>query len=227
MIKVVVVDDEVLLRSGLAGIVDTAPDMTVIGQAADGNDAVRLARSGSPDVVLMDIRMPGLDGLEATRRIVASTRARVLVLTTFDLDGYVFTALRNGASGFLVKDTAPADLLTAIRVIASGEALLSPGVTRRLIERFARESASATDRSPVALPDDVTPREREVLALVAAGHTNAEIAAQLCISIGTAKTHVARLLSKLDARDRVQLVILAHGLAPAPSSRAGAGRLDG
>ena len=227
MIKVVVVDDEVLLRSGLAGIVDTAPDMTVIGQAADGNDAVRLARSGSPDVVLMDIRMPGLDGLEATRRIVASTRARVLVLTTFDLDGYVFTALRNGASGFLVKDTAPADLLTAIRVIASGEALLSPGVTRRLIERFARESASATDRSPVALPDDVTPREREVLALVAAGHTNAEIAAQLCISIGTAKTHVARLLSKLDARDRVQLVILAHGLAPAPSSRAGEGRLDG
>ncbi len=227
MIKVVVVDDEVLLRSGLAGIVDTAPDMTVIGQAADGNDAVRLARSGSPDVVLMDIRMPGLDGLEATRRIVASTRARVLVLTTFDLDGYVFTALRNGASGFLVKDTAPADLLTAIRVIASGEALLSPGVTRRLIERFARESASATDRSPVSLPDDVTPREREVLALVAAGHTNAEIAAQLCISIGTAKTHVARLLSKLDARDRVQLVILAHGLAPAPSSRAGEGRLDG
>ena len=221
MIKVLVVDDEVLLRSGLAGIVDTAPDMTVIGQGADGNDAVRLARSGSPDVVLMDIRMPGLDGLEATRRIVASTLARVLVLTTFDLDGYVFTALRNGASGFLVKDTAPADLLTAIRVIASGEALLSPGVTRRLIERFARESASATDRSPVVLPDDVTPREREVLALVAAGHTNAEIAAQLCISIGTAKTHVARLLSKLDARDRVQLVILAHGLAPASSSRAG------
>ena len=226
MIKVLVVDDEVLLRSGLAGIVDTAPDMTVIGQGADGNDAVRLARSGSPDVVLMDIRMPGLDGLEATRRIVASTPARVLVLTTFDLDGYVFTALRNGASGFLVKDTAPADLLTAIRVIASGEALLSPGVTRRLIERFARESASATDRSPVVLPDDVTPREREVLALVAAGHTNAEIAAQLCISIGTAKTHVARLLSKLDARDRVQLVILAHGLAPASSSRAGDGRSD-
>ena len=226
MIKVLVVDDEVLLRSGLAGIVDTAPDMTVIGQGADGNDAVRLARSGSPDVVLMDIRMPGLDGLEATRRIVASTLARVLVLTTFDLDGYVFTALRNGASGFLVKDTAPADLLTAIRVIASGEALLSPGVTRRLIERFARESASATDRSPVVLPDDVTPREREVLALVAAGHTNAEIAAQLCISIGTAKTHVARLLSKLDARDRVQLVILAHGLAPASSSRAGDGRSD-
>ena len=226
MIKVLVVDDEVLLRSGLAGIVDTAPDMTVIGQGADGNDAVRLARSGSPDVVLMDIRMPGLDGLEATRRIVASTPARVLVLTTFDLDGYVFTALRNGASGFLVKDTAPADLLTAIRVIASGEALLSPGVTRRLIERFARESASATDRPPVVLPDDVTPREREVLALVAAGHTNAEIAAQLCISIGTAKTHVARLLSKLDARDRVQLVILAHGLAPASSSRAGDERSD-
>jgi DNA-binding NarL/FixJ family response regulator len=226
VIKVLVVDDEVLLRSGLAGIVDTAPDMTVIGQGADGNDAVRLARSASPDVVLMDIRMPGLDGLEATRRIVASTPARVLVLTTFDLDGYVFTALRNGASGFLVKDTAPADLLTAIRVIASGEALLSPGVTRRLVERFARESASATDRSPVVLPDDVTPREREVLALVAAGHTNAEIAAQLCISIGTAKTHVARLLSKLDARDRVQLVILAHGLAPA-SSRAGDGRSDG
>ena len=215
MIKVVVVDDEVLLRSGLAGIVETAPDMTVVGQGADGNDAVALAGRASPDVVLMDIRMPGLDGLAATRRIVASTQAKILILTTFDLDEYVYTALRNGASGFLVKDTAPADLLRAIRVIAAGDALLSPGVTRRLIERFARDDAPPPDRRPVVLPDDVTAREREVLALVAAGSTNAEIASELCISIGTAKTHVARLLSKLGARDRVQLVILAHGVASA------------
>ena len=213
MITVVVIDDEVLLRSGLAGIVDTASDMTVVGEGADGHDAVALAGRTSPDVILMDIRMPGLDGLEATRRIVATTRAKVLILTTFDLDAYVYTALQNGASGFLVKDTAPADLLTAIRVVAAGDALLSPGVTRRLIERFASDAALPPDRASVVLPDHVTAREREVLALVAAGLTNAEIASELSISIGTAKTHVARLLSKLDARDRVQLVMLAHGVA--------------
>ena len=214
MIKVLVIDDEVLLRAGLAGIVDTAPDMSVVGSGVDGHDAVRLARSKSPDVVLMDIRMPGMDGLEATRQIVGSTPSRILILTTFDLDGYVFAALRNGASGFLLKDTPPADLLAAIRIVAAGDALLSPGVTRRLIDRFARDPVSPEDRALVTLPDCVTAREREVLELVAAGLTNAEIAADLFITIGTAKTHVAHLLSKLGARDRVQLVILAHGQAP-------------
>ena len=218
MIRVLVVDDQVFLRTALAGIVDTAPDMTVVGCAADGREAVELARNASPDVVLMDIRMPGMDGLEATRQIIESTPARILILTTFDLDGYIYTALRHGASGFLVKDTAPADLLAAIRVIAAGDALLSPGVTRRLIERFAREPASLDDRPPVMLPDTVTAREREVLALVATGLTNAEIAAELFITIGTAKTHVARLLSKLGARDRVQLVLLSQGTAPQAGS---------
>ncbi len=215
MIKVVVADDQVLLRAGLAGIVNTADDMTVVGQAADGKQAVETVRSTHPDVVLMDIRMPMVDGLEATRQIVGSTHARVVILTTFDLDQYVYAALRSGASGFLVKDTPPAELLTAIRVVAAGDALLSPGVTRRLIERFA----SGTDREPtptVTLPDEVTSREREVLALVAVGRTNHEIAEQLHISIGTAKTHVARLLAKLGARDRVQLVIRAHGIDEGP-----------
>lgn len=219
MIRVLIVDDQVLLRTGLAGIVDTAPDMTVVGCAADGREAVRLARNVSPDVVLMDIRMPGMDGLEATHQIVASTPARILILTTFDLDGYVYSALRNGASGFLVKDTAPADLLAAIRVIAAGDALLSPGVTRRLIERFARQPASPAERPPAVLPDEVTAREREVLALIAAGLTNSEIAAELFITVGTAKTHVAHLLAKLGARDRVQLVILCQAPEPEPARR--------
>jgi DNA-binding NarL/FixJ family response regulator len=213
VIKVVVADDQVLLRAGLAGIVSTAADMTVVGQAADGKEAVETTRSARPDIVLMDIRMPHLDGIEATRQIVDSTSAKVLILTTFDLDEYVYSALRNGASGFLVKDTPPAELLTAVRIVAAGDALLSPSVTRRLIDRFAR-----VDREParpeVVLPDEVTRREREVLALVAVGRTNHEIAEQLHISIGTAKTHVARLLAKLGARDRVQLVIRAHGLEP-------------
>jgi DNA-binding NarL/FixJ family response regulator len=212
VIRVVVVDDEVLLRSGLAGIVDTASDMAVVGLAADGLEAITLTRAANPDVVLMDIRMPVLDGLEATREIISSTSAKVLVLTTFDLDEYVYAALRHGASGFLVKDTPPADLLAAIRTVADGDALLSPRVTRRLIEHFVLQPDAAADPLPVTLPREVTPREREVLALVARGHTNAEIAERLCITLGTAKTHVAHLLTKLDARDRVQLVILAHGL---------------
>ncbi len=212
MIKVVIADDQVLLRAGLAGIVNTAEDMTVVGQAEDGSAAVETTQSTRPDVVLMDIRMPVLDGIEATRLIVESTDAKVLILTTFDLDTYVYAALRNGASGFLVKDTPPMQLLEAIRIVAAGDALLSPGVTRRLIDQFARSADEQRARPEINLPDDVTSREREVLALVAAGRTNHEIAQQLHIGIGTAKTHVARLLAKLGARDRVQLVIRAHGL---------------
>jgi len=212
VIEVVVADDQVLLRAGLVGIVNTADDMTVVGQAGDGKSAVEATRLTHPDIVLMDIRMPVMDGIEATRQIVDSTNTKVLILTTFDLDRYVYDALRNGASGFLVKDTPPADLLTAVRIVAAGDALLSPTVTRRLIDRFVMGHDRESTRPTVTLPDEVTSREREVLALVAAGHTNHEIAQELNIGIGTAKPHVARLLSKLDARDRVQLVIRAHGL---------------
>ena len=186
--------------------------MTVVGQAGDGNAAVETTRRTHPDIVLMDIRMPVMDGIEATRQIVDSTNAKVVILTTFDLDQYVYEALRNGASGFLVKDTPPADLLAAVRTVAAGDALLSPSVTRRLIERVVKGDDHGSTRPQVTLPDTVTSREREVLALVAAGKTNHEIAEQLHIGIGTAKTHVAHLLAKLEARDRVQLVIRAHGL---------------
>lgn len=206
MKTVVVVDDQELLRAGLVGIIRTAPDLKVVGQAADGAEGVDVVQRTRPDVVLMDIRMPVLDGIEATGRITGSTDTRVLILTVFDEDEYVHGALVNGASGFVLKDTPPGELLHAIRVIAAGDALLSPKVTRRLIDRFAGS------RCEVELPDTVTRREREVLALVAAGHTNHEIAQELHIGLGTAKTHVARLLMKLDARDRVQLVIRAHGL---------------
>lgn len=206
MKTVVVVDDQELLRAGLVGIIRTAPDLKVVGQAADGAEGVDVVQRTRPDVVLMDIRMPVLDGIEATGRITGSTDTRVLILTVFDEDEYVHGALVNGASGFVLKDTPPGELLHAIRVIAAGDALLSPKVTRRLIDRFAGS------RCEVELPDTVTRREREVLALVAAGHTNHEIAQELHIGLGTAKTHVARLLMKLDARDRVQLVIRTHGL---------------
>ena len=212
MIRVVVADDQVLLRAGLAGIVNTADDMTVVGQAGDGNAAVEIARGTRPDIVLMDIRMPVMDGIEATRQIVASTNARVVILTTFDLDQYVYEALRSGASGFLLKDTPPAELLAAVRTVAEGDALLSPSVTRRLIQSFVQGGAPGSTRPQVTLPDAVTSRERDVLALVAAGRTNLEIAEHLHIGMGTAKTHVGRLLAKLDARDRVQLVLRAHGL---------------
>ncbi|WP_344506526.1 response regulator transcription factor [Dactylosporangium maewongense] len=223
-VRVVVADDQALVRVGLCGIVATGDGLTVVGEAADGLAAVDVVTRLAPDVVLMDIRMPVLDGIEATRRITASTASRVLILTTFDLDEYVYGALRAGASGFLLKDAPPEDLHAAIRVIAAGDALLAPGVTRRLIATFAASSAASVDPAPVPpgprpAPDPLgglTDRERQVLALVAEGLTNAEIGLRLHITAGTAKTHVARLLHKLDARDRIQLVIIAHraGLAP-------------
>ncbi|MEU0563488.1 response regulator transcription factor [Dactylosporangium sp. NPDC006015] len=221
-VRVVVADDQALVRVGLCGIVATGDGLTVVGEAADGLAAVDVVTRLAPDVVLMDIRMPVLDGIEATRRITASTASRVLILTTFDLDEYVYGALRAGASGFLLKDAPPEDLHAAIRVIAAGDALLAPGVTRRLIATFAASSAASVDPAPVPprpAPGPLgglTDRERQVLALVAEGLTNAEIGLRLHITAGTAKTHVARLLHKLDARDRIQLVIIAHraGLAP-------------
>jgi DNA-binding NarL/FixJ family response regulator len=252
-ISVAVADDQALVRVGFCGIIAATEGLTVVGEAANGAEAVAVARAAHPDVVLMDVRMPVLDGIEATRQITSgpqSSGARVIILTTFDLDEYVFGALRAGASGFLLKDTLPADLITAIRVVAAGEALLAPSITRRLISEFARipplgtpgpvasglptarrtagegirESPTsggfggrgAPGTAPTATPGrgrDVTAlltdRECEVLQLVAAGLSNAEIANRLRISPATAKTHVAHLLTKLDARDRVQLVILA------------------
>ncbi|WP_203901031.1 response regulator [Virgisporangium aliadipatigenens] len=210
MIRVVLADDQALVRAGFRALLDAQPDFTVVGEASDGAHAVRLAAQERPDVVLMDIRMPGTDGLEATRRIVADPRCadtRILILTTFDLDEYVFEALRAGASGFLVKDTEPVDLLRGVRSIAAGEGLLSPGVTRRLIEEFAlRSRAPQAPRSVDALTD----REREVVALVGAGLSNDEIAERLVVSPATAKTHVSRAMTKLSARDRAQLVVYAY-----------------
>jgi DNA-binding NarL/FixJ family response regulator len=253
-ISVAVADDQALVRVGFCGIIAATEGLTVVGEAANGAEAVAVARAAHPDVVLMDVRMPVLDGIEATRQITSapeSAGARVIILTTFDLDEYVFGALRAGASGFLLKDTLPADLITAIRVVAAGEALLAPSITRRLISEFARipplgtpgpvpsglpstgrtagagaglsptagsyggRGPGATTAGPTAGRGGVqvtallTDRECEVLRLVAAGLSNAEIANQLRISPATAKTHVAHLLTKLDARDRVQLVIIA------------------
>ena len=210
-VRVVVADDQVLVRAGFRLLVDSAADLEVVGEAADGAEAVELAHRERPDVVLMDIRMPKMDGLEATRQISAEERlagVRVLMLTTFDLDEYVYQALRVGASGFLLKDTPPADLLAAIRVVAAGDALLAPGITRRLIAEFARRP-DPTRVAPAALAA-LTDREREVLALVAHGLSNAEIAERLVVSQATSKTYVSRLLAKLGARDRAQLVAIAY-----------------
>ena len=210
-IGVVVADDQTLVRAGFRLLVDSAPDLEVVGEAVDGTEAVELARQQRPAVVLMDIRMPRMDGLEATRRIAADevlTGVHVLILTTFDLDEYMYQALRVGASGFLLKDTPPAELLAAIRVVAAGDALLAPAVTRRLIAEFARRPEPSTV-TPAALAA-LTDREREVLALVARGLSNAEIAERLVVSAATAKTHVSRVLAKLQARDRAQLVMLAY-----------------
>jgi DNA-binding NarL/FixJ family response regulator len=211
MIRVVLADDQALVRAGFRALLDAQPDVTVVGEAGDGAQAVELAQAELPDVVLMDIRMPGLDGLAATRRIAADpalAAVKVIILTTFELDEYVFTALRDGAAGFLVKDTEPADLVRAVRVVAEGDALLSPGVTRRLIAEYATRSRAP---SPQAGQLDVlTDREREVVALVAMGLSNEEIAGRLVVSPLTAKTHVSRAMVKLAARDRAQLVVAAY-----------------
>jgi DNA-binding NarL/FixJ family response regulator len=217
-IRVVLADDQPLVRSGLRVLVADTPDLVIAGEAGTGAEAVRLTGEQRPDVVLMDIRMPGMDGIEATRRITAGAAAGppyVLMLTTFDDDAYVYGALRAGASGFLVKDMALDDILAAIRVVAAGDALLAPAVTRRLIADFAARPEPAPRAAPHPALAGVTDREREVLSLVARGLSNHEIAARLHISPATAKAHVARLFTKLAARDRVQLVIIAYeaGLA--------------
>ncbi|GLY07427.1 MULTISPECIES: response regulator transcription factor [Actinoplanes] len=228
MISVLLADDQALVRAGFRALLDAEPDIAVVGEAADGARAVELARSTRPDVVLMDIRMPGVDGLEATRRIAADPTlrdTRVVILTTFELDEYVFEALRTGASGFLVKDTEPVDLLRGVRAVAAGDALLSPSVTRRVIGEFAGGAAAlARDRSRAAAHagsreqtsgaaralEQLTDREREVMALVGEGLSNDEIAARLVISPATAKTHVSRAMIKMGARDRAQLVVQAY-----------------
>ncbi|NNH75426.1 response regulator transcription factor [Nocardia uniformis] len=209
-IRVLIADDEALVRAGFRVLVDSVPDLTVVGEAGNGGEAVRLTRELRPDVVLMDIRMPIMDGLEATRHIaVDGTDApHVLIVTTFDQDENVFRALRGGAGGFILKDSPPEQLLHAIRVIASGDALLTPNITRRLISAFARHPAPPAPQSNTLAT--LTDREREVLAHIAAGQSNAEIAATLYVSIATVKTHVGRLLTKLNARDRAQLVVFAY-----------------
>jgi DNA-binding NarL/FixJ family response regulator len=207
-IRVVLADDQPLVRAGLRVLIADTPDLDVVGEAGTGAQAVQLARDVRPDVVVMDIRMPGMDGIEATGMITADhATVRVVVLTTFDDDDYVYAALRAGASGFLVKDMTLEDILTAIRVVAAGDALIAPGVTRRLIAQFAGRAGPPPRPREI---DGITEREREVLTLVGRGLSNSEIAAQLFISVATAKAHVARLLAKLGARDRVQLVIAAY-----------------
>jgi DNA-binding NarL/FixJ family response regulator len=209
LIKVLVVDDEVLLRAAFSSLIEAEDDLEVVGAAANGQQAAELAEKLMPDVVVMDVRMPVLDGIEATRRITRDRPgSRVLILTTFDLDEYVFEALRAGASGFALKSRPPEELLSGIRTVAAGEALLAPNVTRRLIGHFTGRT-TATAKTPWGL-DELTEREREVLALVARGLSNAELAGALHVSLPTAKTHVSRILTKLGARDRTQLVILAY-----------------
>ncbi|WP_447035981.1 response regulator [Streptomyces sp. DSM 118878] len=210
MIRVLLADDQLLVRAGFKALLDAQPDIGVVGEAADGEEAVRTVRELRPDVVLMDIRMPVLDGLAATRRITGEPgldAVKVVMLTTFELDEYVFEALRAGASGFLVKDTEPDELLRAVRAVVEGDALLSPGVTRRLIAEFAARSKEPAAADALAA---LTEREREVMALVGIGLSNEEIARRLVVSPLTAKTHVSRTMVKLAARDRAQLVVLAY-----------------
>ncbi|HXU86448.1 MAG TPA: response regulator transcription factor [Verrucomicrobiae bacterium] len=210
MIRVLIADDQELVRAGFRALLDAEDDIEVVAEAADGATAVSLAMTHVPDVVLMDVRMPQLDGIEATRRIAADRRlhdVRIVILTTYETDEYVFDGLRAGASGFLVKDTSPTELLRAVRVVANGEALLAPSVTRRLI---ADVVSRAPDRAVVVGLDELTPREREILVLVGSAMSNDEIADRLTISKATAKTHVSRVMGKLEARDRAQLVVFAY-----------------
>jgi DNA-binding NarL/FixJ family response regulator len=210
VIRVLLADDQALVRAGFRALLNAESDIEVVGEATDGAQAVRLVSSTRPDVVLMDIRMPGVDGLEATRRIAADPAlagTRIVILTTFELDEYLFEALRAGAAGFLVKDTEPVDLIRGVRAVAAGDALLSPGVTRRVIAEFA---ARARRPAPPPSLDQLTEREREVMALVGEGLSNDEIAARLVVSPATAKTHVSRAMVKLGARDRAQLVVYAY-----------------
>jgi DNA-binding NarL/FixJ family response regulator len=210
MIRVLLADDQGLVRAGFRALLDAEEDVSVAGEARDGREAVELTRTLRPEVVLMDIRMPELDGLAATREIAADRSlagVRIVILTTFEIDDYVFEALRAGASGFLVKDTEPVDLIAAVRLVAGGEALLSPSVTRRVIEEFA---VRAKEPPPSGELDELTEREREVMALVGNGLSNEEIAGRLVVSPATAKTHVSRAMVKLGARDRAQLVVLAY-----------------
>jgi DNA-binding NarL/FixJ family response regulator len=210
MTSILIADDQALVRVGLRKILEGEPETDVVGEAVDGEEAVAAARRLRPDVVLMDIRMPALDGIEATRRIVtAQPGTRVLILTTFGLDTYVYDALRAGASGFMLKDAPPEEIAAAVQIVARGEALLAPAITRAVIEEFARQQPAAASTPPPAVAE-LTPREHEVLQLLARGLSNPEISEQLFISEATAKTHVARILQKLDLRDRVQAVIYAY-----------------
>ena len=211
MIRVAVADDQTLIRLGLRVLLDGEPDMELVGEAVDGTEAIAVAREHRPDIVLMDIRMPGLDGIEALRAITADpelSHTRVVMLTTFELDEYVFESLRAGASGFLIKDTDPAELLRAIRVVAAGESLLSPTITRRLITEFTAKPAGGSRPHPQL--GTLTTREREIVALVGEGLSNEEIADRLVVSPATARTHVSRAMVKLHARDRAQLVVIAY-----------------
>jgi DNA-binding NarL/FixJ family response regulator len=212
VIRIIVADDHEVVRTGFAALLDTQPDFTVAGTACDGAEAVRICRDLHPDVVLMDVRMPGMDGIQATRQLTGSGQGgpRILILTTFDLDEYVYDALRAGASGFLLKDVTAERLFDAVRVIAAGEALLAPTVTRRLISQFTRQHPRPDPPPPPAVLAALTPRETQVLKLVAEGLSNHEIAAQLIVTEETIKTHVSRLLSKLGLRDRTQAVVTAY-----------------
>ena len=223
-VRIVIADDHDVVRSGFASLLDSQPEFSVVGTARDGLEAIRVGRELEPDVVLMDIRMPGTDGIEATRQLTGSgTGVRILILTTFDLDEYVYDALRAGASGFLLKDVTAETLFHAVRVIAAGDALLAPGITRRLISEFAGRSDRKSPPSPAPRLDELTPRETEVLQLIAEGLSNAEIAGRLVVTEETVKTHVSRILGKLGLRDRTQAVVIAYetGLVvPGSRSRA-------